>query len=167
MLFTYARMLFKQTSYVVNLHKFYLFEEYVAGLSCLPAECLHIAVYCSLPLVIPVLCEWELDRGYLGCIAPGSVIKFTDEISEKPVRVEAKTWRAQTESAERRILPVSSLTQAYCYWPPTDGARLKQQWVQRVAGARRWRPLEIYEVIDRLVRLSLTFARQVKERGGR
>lgn len=94
MLFTFALVSFCGVSSGLS-------EKHIPGLSCLPAECFHITVYCRLPLVIPVLCEWELDRGYLGCIAPGPVIKFTDEISEslresrpKPGELDRKCWAA-------------------------------------------------------------------------
>lgn len=101
MLFAYGHVLFKQTCSVVNLQQFHLFclKMMMRGLLCLPAECFHIAVYCRLPLVIPVLCEWELDRGYLGCVAPGSVIKFTDEISER-----LREWRPKPGELRQKVL---------------------------------------------------------------
>lgn len=89
---------------------------------------LYIVVYCRLPLIIPTLCEWELDRGYLSCIASGYVIKFTHEIYKKINRKKQLVRRPKPRELKQKVL-----SSTFCLFLPEH--RLNVAPLQREPGA--------------------------------
>lgn len=123
---------------------------------------LYIVVYCRLPLTMPALCEWELDRGYLSCIASGYVIKFTDEIGEKKKeKKNSPCWSQNHGSLNRKCWAAHSAG-----FSPNTGLMLPQCRNHNGCKGGQGRDheilLKIYDVIDRLIQLSPTFGSCVR-----